>query len=126
MDVVIGPCKARMASVMMNFVRPARPDDPKRNGLKMKIRDSIERKLTEALEPTRLSVLDQSAEHAGHMGHPGHGTGETHFQVDVVSRAFVGKSKVERNRMVYALLAEEIAGGVHALSMSTSTPDEAG
>jgi BolA protein len=90
----------------------------------MKVRDSIERKLKEALEPTVLTVLDQSAEHAGHMGHHGHGDGETHFHVEVVSRAFVGKSKVERNRMVYALLAEEIAGGVHALSMSTQTPEE--
>ena len=97
-----------------------------RMGILMKVRDSIERKLAEALEPTHLDVIDQSAEHAGHMGHHGHGTGETHFHVEVVSRAFVGRSRVERNRMIYALLAEEIAGGVHALSMTTQTPDEAG
>jgi len=90
----------------------------------MKVRDSIERKLTEALEPVRLAVADQSAEHAGHMGHAGHGSGETHFHVDVVSRAFVGRSRVERNRMIYAILEEEMAGGVHALSMSTLTPEE--
>ena len=90
----------------------------------MKVQDSIMRKLTVALEPTQLNVIDQSAEHAGHMGHPGHGTGETHFHVDVVSRAFVGRSRVERNRMIYALLEEELAGGVHALSMTTLTPDE--
>jgi len=91
----------------------------------MTVRDSIEQKLTRALTPTRLAVIDQSAEHAGHMGHPGHGHGETHFRVEVVSEAFAGKSRVERNRMIYGLLAEELAGGVHALSMSTQTPEEA-
>ena len=91
----------------------------------MSIRERIEIKLTSALAPTSLAVLDQSAEHAGHMGHPNHGTGETHFHVDVVSGAFQGKSKVERNRMVYALLSQEFADGVHALSMTTKTPDEA-
>lgn len=91
----------------------------------MSIRTRIENKLTAGLAPTSLVVLDQSAEHAGHMGHPNHGGGETHFHVDVVSAAFSGKSKVERNRMVYGLLAQEIADGVHALSMSTKTPEEA-
>lgn len=91
----------------------------------MKVRQSIQAKLAEAFEPSHLVVLDQSAEHAGHMGHSGHGHGETHFHVEVVSRVFVGRSRVERNRMVYALLSEEIAGGVHALSMTTLTPDEA-
>ena len=91
----------------------------------MKVRQAMVNKLTEALEPAYLDVQDNSAEHAGHMGHAGHGHGETHFHVDVVSRAFVGKSRVERNRMIYALLSEEIAGGVHALSMTTRTPDEA-
>ena len=93
--------------------------------MKMTVRDIIERKLTEALAPVRLTVLDQSADHAGHRGHPGHGVGETHFHVDVVSAAFVDRSWVDRNRMVYALLGDEIAGGIHALSMTTLTPDEA-
>ena len=91
----------------------------------MKVKQSMETKLREALEPAHLAVFDQSAEHAGHMGHANHGSGETHFHIDVVSRVFVGRSRIERNRMVYALLAEEIAGGVHALSMTTLTPDEA-
>ena len=90
----------------------------------MKVRQAIITKLTEALEPVRLQVIDQTAEHAGHRGHGGHAHGETHFFVEVVSRVFVGRSKVERNRMIYALLAEEMAGGVHALSMTTLTPDE--
>lgn len=90
----------------------------------MSIRADIESKLTAALAPAVLVVLDQSAEHAGHMGHHNHGTGETHFHVDVVSEAFIGKSRVERNRMVYALLSAEIAAGVHALSMTTKTPEE--
>ena len=90
----------------------------------MSVRETMERKLTQALSPVRLVVTDQSAEHAGHMGHPGHGRGESHFHVEVVSDAFVGKSRVERNRMIYSVLAEELAGGVHALAMSTRTPDE--
>lgn len=91
----------------------------------MKVKQSMETKLREALEPVHLVVFDQSAQHAGHMGHANHGHGETHFHIDVVSRVFVGRTRVERNRMIYALLEEEIAGGVHALSMTTLTPDEA-
>jgi len=117
MDVVIGPCKARMASVMMILGMNLM-------GTTMTVRDGIERKLTQALEPSRLTVSDRSAEHAGHMGHSGHASGETHFHVEVVSRAFAGKSRVERNRMIYALLADEFAGGMHALSMITLAPDE--
>jgi BolA protein len=88
------------------------------------VRESIERKLTEGLAPTRLAVIDESHRHAGHAGHDG--AGESHFHVEVVSPAFVGKSRLERHRMVNALLADELAGPVHALSMATQTPDEAG
>lgn len=89
----------------------------------MQVRTAIERKLTAALAPARLDVIDDSGRHVGHAGHkPG---GETHFRIEVVSAAFAGKSRVERHRMVNALLAEELAGPVHALQLATLTPDEA-
>lgn len=90
----------------------------------MQVRAAIERKLTQALAPARLEVVDDSGRHVGHAGHkPG---GETHFSIKIVSAAFAGKSRVERHRMVNTLLADELAGPVHALQLTTQTPDEAG
>jgi Stress-induced morphogen (activity unknown) len=90
----------------------------------MQVRARIERKLGQALAPARLEVIDDSARHAGHGGsRPG---GESHFRIEIVSQAFAGKSRVERHRMVNALLAEELAGPVHALQLATLTPEEAG
>lgn len=89
----------------------------------MQVRSSIERKLTDAFAPSRLEVIDDSARHAGHMGHS-HG-GESHFRIEIVSPAFAGKSRIERHRLVNALLAEELAGPVHALQLATLTPEEA-
>ena len=50
--------------------------------------------------------------------------GESHFRVAVVSGKFAGKSRIERQRIVYALLAEEMAGPIHALTLTTQTPSE--
>jgi len=89
----------------------------------MSVAADIERKLTEALAPSRLAVEDESQKHEGHAGwRPG---GQTHFNVTVVSAAFDGKSRVDRQRMVYEILAEEMAGPVHALALTTRTPAEA-
>jgi len=86
------------------------------------VADSICAKLRAAFSPEVLEIEDESARHAGHAGaRPG---GETHFRVRLVSAAFTGKSRVERQRWVYAELAEEFAGGVHALSLAALTPDE--
>lgn len=83
------------------------------------IRESLEK----AFAPTLLEVEDDSARHAGHAGAaPG---GGTHFNVRVVSAAFIGRSLVERHRMVNDALAEEFATGLHALSIVAKTPDEA-
>ena len=90
----------------------------------MSVAETIRAKLTERLAPTRLVVLDESHRHAGHAGaRPG---GETHFNVTVVSAAFTGLNRVARQRLVYQTLSEELAGGVHALSLTTTTPDEDG
>lgn len=88
----------------------------------MAMRTTIERKLTEGLAPTRLAVIDDSGRHVGHAG--AHPEGESHFRVEIVSPAFAGKSRVERQRMVYGLLAEELRERVHALQLSALAPDE--
>jgi BolA protein len=89
----------------------------------MQIIRKIETKLHAALDPQVLEVVDESHLHAGHVG--ARPEGETHFRVHVVSAAFAGRSRVERQRMVYAALAEELAGPVHALSIRARAPDEA-
>ncbi len=88
----------------------------------MSIAAAIERKLTEALKPIRLEVEDESERHHGHAGY--RDGGETHFRVTVVSAAFAGQSRVARQRAVYRILAEELAGRVHALALTTLAPDE--
>ncbi|MFN3076142.1 MAG: BolA family protein [Alphaproteobacteria bacterium] len=89
----------------------------------MRVCDLIERTLTEALAPVRLSILDESGRHAGHAG--ADPRGESHFRIEIVSPVFIGKSQVARQQMVYALLAELMATRIHALSLSTRTLDEA-
>ena len=89
----------------------------------MRVADRIRAKLTAGLAPTRLEIFDDSARHAGHTG--AREGGETHFNLVVVSERFVGQSRIERQRTIHALLAEELAGPVHALSLKALTPAEA-
>jgi BolA protein len=86
------------------------------------VADAIERKIRSALQPALLIITDDSAKHAGHAG--AREGGESHFTVEIVSSAFEGKSRVARQRMVYDLLKEEIAQGLHALALITKTPAE--
>ncbi len=88
----------------------------------MSFEDQIREKLTVGLTPVRLDVINESAMHAGHRSSPG--TGESHFRVLVVSEKFAGQTRVNRHRMVNQLISEELAGGVHALALSTYAPDE--
>ena len=76
----------------------------------------------------RLEVTDDSWKHAGHGGFRGTRTysGETHFTVEVVSAAFEGLTSIKRHRLVYRVLEEELRSPVHALSLVTQTPAEAG
>jgi BolA protein len=88
----------------------------------MSTADTMTRKLTARFAPTRLDITDDSARHAGHAGaRPG---GETHFSVVIVSAAFAGVGRVARQRLVYETLAAELAGGVHALALTTLAPGE--
>jgi BolA protein len=88
----------------------------------MSVAETIRRKLTQRFAPTRIEVEDQSHRHVGHQGaRPG---GETHFAVTIASAAFTGQNRVARQRLVYETLAQELAAGVHALSLTTLAPDE--
>ena len=88
----------------------------------MRTADIITEKLTQAFTPESLRVADESHQHEGHAGHrPG---GQTHFRLYIVSESFREKSRIERHRMVNAALAAELAGGVHALAIHASAPDE--
>ncbi|ROS05239.1 BolA protein [Sinobacterium caligoides] len=84
----------------------------------MKIRQSIIDKLSTALSPTHLEVVNES-----HM-HSVPPDSETHFKVIAVSPLFDGKRAVARHQMLYALLQEELDGEVHALSLHTFTQQE--
>ncbi|MFQ5955247.1 MAG: BolA family protein [Kiloniellales bacterium] len=88
----------------------------------MPVADAIREKLIAGLNPVRLEIVDESDKHAGHAGwRPG---GETHFRVEIVAQAFDGKTRLDRQRMVYGLLAEELKDRVHALALRTLTPAE--
>jgi BolA protein len=82
----------------------------------------ISETLTRELDPLALSVEDESDQHAGHGGW--REGGETHFRIDVVSHTFLGKSRVERHRIVNACLAGAFAQGLHALAIKARAPGE--
>lgn len=84
----------------------------------MTIQTSIERKVGEALAPSHLEVIDESGNHNVPPG------SESHFRVVVVSEQFDGERDVARHRRVNAVLAEELAGPVHALALHTYTHEE--
>ncbi|GIX09490.1 BolA family transcriptional regulator [Elioraea sp.] len=74
--------------------------------------------------PVRLTVEDESARHAGHAGNPD-GRGETHYAVVLVSPRFTGMGRLARSRAVHTALAAEFATGLHALSLTLKSPEEA-
>ncbi|CAM3031475.1 MULTISPECIES: BolA family protein [Methylobacterium] len=87
------------------------------------LRGWMEAKLRAELAPAHLDVIDESHLHAGHSGaRPG---GETHYRLDIVASAFEGKSRVERHRLVNALMDEAFGRGLHALALRARTPAEA-
>ncbi len=82
----------------------------------------ITRRLTEALSPTRLAVIDDSDSHRGHAGHSG--SGESHFTVEIESAAFVGQNRVARQRAVNAALSDLLRDKIHALAIKAKAPGE--
>jgi len=90
----------------------------------MRVAEAIRSKLTAALQPASLEIVDDSHKHAGHAGaRPG---GESHFTVRIVSASFEGLSRVARQRLVYGALKDELATDIHALAIEARTPAEAG
>ena len=88
----------------------------------MSIQERIVARLTEALDPIVLDVIDESDRHAGHAGaRPG---GGTHYRVRIVSAKFAGLSRVARHRIVYDPLPAEFADGLHALALDAKAPGE--
>ena len=86
------------------------------------VQDQITARLTQALSPTQLVVLNESASHAGHMGDDG--TGESHFRVEVTSAAFAGLNRVARQRLVNQALADLLKDRIHALAIKASAPGD--
>jgi BolA protein len=89
----------------------------------MRVATAIEQKLNAGLAPEKLTIEDQSARHHGHAG--ARPEGASHFEVTVVSGKFEGLSRVERQRLVYRLLADDLKSDIHALALKTLTPAEA-
>jgi BolA protein len=78
----------------------------------------IEQKLSSSLEPSLLEVINESSMHSVPVG------SETHFKVVIVSAAFEGKALIERHRLVYGALGDEMKNGIHALAITSRTPAE--
>ena len=86
------------------------------------LKDWITGALRQRLQPSELTVEDESHRHAGHAGW--REGGETHFRIDVVAAAFQGKSRVERHRMVNEIVGEAFSGRLHALAIRARAPGE--
>jgi BolA protein len=81
--------------------------------------EDIRAKLTAALDPQSLEVLDEGHLHIGHAGE-----GSGHFRVRIVSAAFAGKPPIQRHRLVYAAVNDLIGDGIHALAIEARAPEE--
>jgi len=81
----------------------------------MTVKENVEIKINDVLKPEMLEVIDESHKHAGHVG--AKPEGETHFHINMISSAFNGQTRVASQRMIYKILADELAGPIHALSL---------
>jgi BolA protein len=88
-----------------------------------RVKDLIEARLADALKPDRLVVTNDSHLHSGHMGDDG--SGESHFSVEIESSAFVGLSRVARQRLVNTALADLLRDRIHALAIRARAPGDA-
>jgi BolA protein len=86
------------------------------------VADAMVRKLRAAFDPERLEITDDSDRHGGHSG--ARPEGETHFTIVIEAKTFEGAARLQRQRQVYGVLAEELAGPVHALSVRALAPGE--
>jgi BolA protein len=81
------------------------------------------RRLNSALSPAHVELVDDSERHRGHGGY--NPSGESHFTLSIESDAFAGKSRVERQRMIYHALGGLMKERVHALQIRARAPGEA-
>lgn len=86
------------------------------------VASEIIRRLTAALSPTRLAVINDSDKHRGHGGHDG--SGESHFTVEIESPSFAGQNRVTRQRAVNAALGDLLRDRIHALAIKARAPGE--
>ncbi|KAL8273019.1 hypothetical protein Esti_003072 [Eimeria stiedai] len=94
-------------------------------GVKGPVQTTMEKKLQEALSPSFLEVVNESAAHKGHAGNPSPHLEETHFMLRIRSNKFRGKTLVQQHRLIYEVLRQELREGVHALSIQSGEPDAA-
>jgi BolA protein len=80
--------------------------------------EEIRQRLTTALQPVELDVVDEGYKHVGHANE-----GKGHYHVRIVSAAFAGQLPIKRHRLVYAALGELMDHGIHALSIDAKSPD---
>ena len=88
----------------------------------MSVAAEMDALLRDALAPTRLEIINDSAKHSGHSGDDG--SGESHFTIIVESARFSGVSRLQRQRMVNAALGDIPGQRVHALAVKASAPGE--
>ena len=81
-------------------------------------KNRIEKIINDNLDPIYLDVIDDSKSHQGH--HQAPDSGESHYNVTIISKVFIGKNRLERERVVYSLLKKEFNNGLHALSLKLS------
>ncbi|MCF8475047.1 MAG: BolA family transcriptional regulator [Emcibacter sp.] len=88
----------------------------------MTVAQTIEEKLKKALTVSKIEVIDESYKHAGHAG--AREGGESHFKLFIIASDFQGKNRVMRQREIYRILKDEMAGPIHALSIDARSPEE--
>lgn len=86
------------------------------------VQQEMERLLAAAFAPTRLAVVNDSASHHGHSGDDG--SGESHFTIQIEAEAFVGKSRLDRQRMINRVLGDIPGQRVHALAIRATAPGD--
>ena len=82
--------------------------------------EQLRGRLQQALQPTELTIDDESAAHLGHAGAREGG----HYQLQIVAQAFAGKSTIARHRLIYDAAGDLMRGKIHALSIHAKVPGE--